>query len=812
MEKGDSASNAEHSEALKFDVKVFWAIMQRYKYWFVASVLFCLLIAVMYLWYATPKYSVSTKVLIKDQEHSYYSNSMNKSLSEMGMTNSSNGFENELEIIATKTMNKKVVRDLKLYCQYYKKDKVKNREFYGKYSPYLVDFQEDRIDSLPCPIRMNFRQEGKGLSVTLEAEDFEDEKVVSSFPAHIPTPYGEVIITRNPQGVLDYLGNDLKAVIFPLEAVALAYSAALTVEATSRTTTIAEITLTDNVPERCKDYLNKLVDAYNEDANIDNNIEATRTRDFIDERLAEISKDLNMTEDQLQQYKQQSRIVDYQSDASVDVSQNILYEQKLVEVGTQIDLISYLIEYCNDKHNEYQVVPSNIGVADANLNTVIAKYNETILERNRLLRSLSETTPSVVEKTHEAEGYFSTLRTSLQSAKQQAVMRRNDLQNQHSKYTSRIAMAPERERMLVDINRQQGVKSELYLMMLKKREENLIKLYSAAYKAKQIEEPTIYGPVSPKKKLILLGAFVLGLVLPYLYYYLRNIFRYRLEGEEELVSLTKAPLLGTIPFVKVLAKSNRTIVLKENRNSIMMEVYRALRSNLPFVLKPGQQVILFTSTQSGEGKTCIASNLATSMAFAGKKVLIMGLDIRKPRLARVFNLSDTEKGISNFLSRQPDDYKYLESVIQKTDVSENLDIIPAGTIPPNPAELLERENLASAVEYLKQKYDYILIDTAPVGLVSDTMTIAKLADLVLYIVRANYTLKADIEFINTLYENNRIPNINLILNAVKQKDASRSYYSSYGRYGKGYRNYGYGYGYGYGYSYGYGDSAKLAEV
>lgn len=806
-EKEYSAYEAGYREESKFDLKNLWVIMLRYKYLFIASVLCCMIVAVAYLWYATPQYSVSSKILIKDKDNTYYSNQMNKSLADMGMKNSSNGFENELEIIGTKTLNKKVVKDLKLYSMYYTKGGLKNVEIYGKYSPYLVDMQEDMLDSLLRPIKMQMLQEDKGLTVSLKAEDFETEQTFSSFPAHISTPYGNVVIQKNPTGIQKYAETELKAVIYPLESAALAYASALSVEATSRTTTVAELTLTDNLPERCCDYLNKLIDLYNEDANIDNNSEATRSRDFIDERLADISKDLNMTEAELAQFKQSSGIVDYTADATVDVSQNILYEQKLVEIGTQIDLINYLIEYCDDKRNEYQVVPANIGLNDNALNTTIQKYNEVILNRDRLLRSIPESSPAVVSVTHEADGYFSALRTSLQSAKRQATMRRNDLQNQRSKYSSRISSAPLRERALVDINRQQDVKSGLYLMLLKKREENLIQLASAAYKAKQIEEPTVYGPVSPKRNMILLGALVVGLILPYLYYFLRNFFRFRIESEEDLASLCEAPLLGTIPFVKVLAKENRTIVLQENRNSIMMEVYRSLRSNLPFVLKPDQQVILFTSTQSGEGKTCVASNLAASMAFAGKKVLIMGLDIRKPRLAGIFNLSDTDSGISDFLSHKPDDYQFLESIIQKTDISDNLDIIPAGTIPPNPAELLERENLSNAVNYLKEKYDYILMDTAPVGLVSDTLTIAKLADVVLYIVRANYTLKADMGFINTLYENNRIPNVNIVFNAVKQSSVTRSYYaSSYYGYGSGKNNNVYGYGYGYG------EGAKLEEV
>ena len=300
--------------------------------------------------------------------------------------------------------------------------------------------------------------------------------------------------------------------------------------------------------------------------------------------------------------------------------------------------------------------------------------------------------------------------------------------------------------------------------------------------------------------------------MPYLLFFAIRYFKIRVTTEEELKALTDIPIFGYVPFVKALTTGKRTIVIEENRNSLMMEVYRQLRSTLPFVMKPGDKVLLFTSCVAGEGKTSIACNLGTSIAFTGRRVLLMGLDIRKPRLAGLFNLEDEENGISNYLARNAADTAYLESLIQHTDISPNLDIIAAGTIPPNPGELLTRPNLRIGLEYLKQQYDYIIMDTAPIGLVSDTISLAPLADVTFYIVRSGYTLKADMQLINEYRQQGIFQNINIIFNSVNLAGTgipAKAYGSK--TYGIG-RTYGYGYGYGYRYGYGYGNDKLLEEV
>lgn len=804
--QNDPALLQNQEEESNFDFRMIIDILLVYRWWFVASLMVCMSVAWVYLRYSTPIYNVSSKVLIKDKENRY--RSANVALQGLaGVTTNSDGFDNELEIIRTQSMAKRVVRKLNLYTSYFNEGNLTDRELYGKYSPLTVDMSDRDIDSLKVTLKITFVQNDKSVEAHIKVGDEEEVKVLKSIPAVMPTKYGDIRVEKNLYAFGDGLTRNLTAYISPINSVALRWASKVSAQPLSKTTTIAALSVNDNIPQRSVDFLKSLVDEYNEDANIDYNVAATRTAEFIEERLGTISKELGMSESEIEEFKRTSGIVDYQSDAQLNVSQTQNYESQLFDLEMQVNLLKYLNDYVNDKKNYLQLIPSDVGLSDQALTEMFQKYNSTIHERNRLLRSASESSPMVESLTNDAEAYFSALKGSLQSAFQQYSVRARDLKSQRDKYSQRVSSSPTKERVLLDIQRQQVVKADLYVMLLQKREENLINLASSAYKAKQIEEPIVSGPVFPVSRTVYLIAFAIGFLIPLGIFFLYQFFSFRIEGKEDLAKLTRVPLLGTVPFLKTLVKTKRQIVVQENRNSVVVEVYRALRSNLPFVLKPGENVILFTSSTSGEGKTFIAANLAASIAFAGKKVVVVGLDIRKPKLAEIFDLDSEGYGISDFLSRDAKDVAFLEKTIRKTTISDNLDVITAGSIPPNPAELLERETLGAAIEYLKKKYDFVILDTAPVGLISDTLSIAKYADVCLYVVRADYTLKSDIEIVNSMSMDNRLPNINIILNGVDTTKKSYAY-RRYGRYGYAYgrKSYGYsyGYGYGYGHSYGYG--------
>ena len=522
-ENGYGYSYDNNEEESLFDIRKLWFTFLRYKYWFLISVLVCMALAYIYLRYATPIYNVHTKVLIKDVDNSRGSGAAAAlQVQDLGFMNNSSGFDNEIEVLGTKTLNKKVVKELELYTSYYNKGKVKDREIYRDYSPVWVEIDSEHLDSLNSTVGMTIEPSGAGVEVEIRYRDAELEKKIETFPAKVNTEFGEFTFIRNNNAPTDF-DKTLYVFISPLERTSLGYANTLSIEPTSKTTTIAYISRTDNIPKRSADYLNKLIEIYNEEANVDNNLEASKTADFIEERLGLITKELNMTESELEQYKRSTGMVDYQSDANVNIQQNLRYEQELVDVGTQISLIDALIDHVNSARNNLDVIPANVGLKDAALISMITKYNESVMERNRLLRSSSETAPSVVAATSQANEYLTGVRASLASAKRQLQIQRSDLQGQLNKYNTKISSSPTKERALKDISRQQEVKAGLYLMLLQKREENAITLASTALKAKIIDEPSVNPrPVSPRRSVIMLLALLIGFALPIIYIYLKN--------------------------------------------------------------------------------------------------------------------------------------------------------------------------------------------------------------------------------------------------------------------------------------------------
>jgi capsular exopolysaccharide synthesis family protein len=360
---------------------------------------------------------------------------------------------------------------------------------------------------------------------------------------------------------------------------------------------------------------------------------------------------------------------------------------------------------------------------------------------------------------------------------------------------------------LNQIGRQQEVKSGLYLLLLQKREENSISLAATADKGRMIDEPQFGGKVSPKSAIIILAAIILGVGIPFLILYLIQLMSYRIEGHDDVARITDLPIIVDVPVANENVKDVAGIVVRANKNSQMDEIFRSMRTNLLFMMKEDENTILFTSSTSGEGKTFLAANLAVSFALLGKKVILCGLDIRKPALGRLFDLKDRTTGITQLLVKDQVTEQDINTTICPSGVNENLDLLLAGPIPPNPTELLARETFGNIMEILKKKYDYVILDTAPVGLVTDTLQIGRYANVSCYVVRADYTPKSNIGMVNQLTAEEKMKNTCLILNGVDMSKKKYGYYYGYGKYGK-YGRYGYGrYGYGrYGYGrYGYGN-------
>jgi tyrosine-protein kinase Etk/Wzc len=577
--------------------------------------------------------------------------------------------------------------------------------------------------------------------------------------------------------------------------LAKGYCSNLSIAPTSKTTSVAVISLKNSSLQCGQDFINQLLEMYNRNTNNDKNEIAQKTAEFIDERISIISKELGSTEADLETFKRDAGITDLTSEAQIALAGNAEYEKKSVENRTQISLVNDLRKYL--KGNEYEVLPSNVGLQDAALIGAIERYNEMLVERKRLLRTSTENNPAIVNLDTSIRAMKANVQATLEGTLQGLMITKSNLDREASRYSRRISNAPGQERAYVSIARQQEIKAGLYLMLLQKREENAIALAATANNAKIIDEAIADDtPVSPKRSMIYLIALVLGVGIPVGIIYLIELTKFKIEGRADVEKLTSVPIIGDIPLTDEKNDKNGSIAVFENKNNLMSETFRNIRTNLQFMLDNDQKVILVTSTVSGEGKSFVSANLAISLSLLGKKVVIVGLDIRKPGLNKVFHLSNKEKGITQYLSNPETD---LMELVQPSDVNKNLFVLPGGAVPPNPTELLARNGLDKAIEILKQNFDYVIMDTAPIGMVTDTLLVGRVADLSVYVCRADYTHKAEYTLINELAIEKKLSKLCTVINGVDLKKRKYGYYYGYGKYGK---YYGYGKRYGYGYGYG----------
>jgi len=768
--------------------------------WFVASVIVCVALAWGYLRLTTPIYNVSATVLIKDEKKGGGAN-MTSELEKMGLNgfvSSSSNIENEIEVLSSRTLAREVVSSLGLFVTYMDEDRFPKRELY-RTSPILVSLTPQEADKLPQTMEVGMVLQPSGvMDVQIKVGEKEYRKHFEKLPAVLPTDEGTIAFFTNndtlssvrPESVTKE--RHITAYINRPFSVAKGYAGSLSITPTSKATSVVTVALKNSNTQRGKDYIDKLLEMYNINANNDKNEVAQRTAEFIDERIGIISKELGSTERDLENFKRSAGITDLTSEAQIALTGNAEYEKKRVENQTQINLIMDLQRYL--RGTEYEVLPANVGLQDAGVTGAIDRYNEMVAERNRLLRSSTESNPAIVNLNASIRAMRGNIQTTLDATLKGLEITRADLAREASRYSRRISDAPTQERQFVSIARQQEIKSGLYLMLLQKREENAIVLAAIANNAKIIDEAQADGaPISPKRMRIYLAALVFGIGIPVGIIYLIGLTKFKIEGRVDVEKLTSFPVIGDIPLAD---EKTGSIAVFENQNNLMSETFRNVRTNLQFMLENGKNVILVTSTVSGEGKSFISANLAISLSLLGKKVVIVGLDIRKPGLNKVFNIPKKEHGITQFLTNPTTN---LMDLVQPSDINKNLYILPGGTVPPNPTELLARDGLEKAVETLKKNFDYVILDTAPVGMVTDTLLIGRVADLSVYVCRADYTRKAEFALINELAENNKIPNLCIVINGLELQKKKYGYYYGYGKYGK---YYGYGKRYGYGYGYG----------
>lgn len=786
----------EEQSALDFQT-IYSTLILNWK-WFLLSIVLCCALAVAYVKLAPKVFQSSTKILIKDDESKKGAGGAAGAAAaamsnlSLGFMSSSNGIDNETEILNSRFLVQQTIKNLKLYAEYKHGGMLVDMLIYAK-QEVNVDMDTTSLKQLNAPMKLTITREGgiyhvKGKyfkpidAETFEKAPYEINKTLAKLPAQIRTKAGTLTLTQNPVYELKE-GTELKVeMISPFKA-SKEYFKRLTMNQTKKTANTVELTFNDESRERGVDFLNGLIDAYNYQANIDKNEIQKRTEDFINSRLAKISTELTGNDTNLEKYKQKNRMVDIGLNAKQAVLSSDQFDQELNKANMQVELLNEIGKYMDQPANKYQPIPTNVGLEDESATALIGQYNSLALTRKQLLHSASEDSPVVTPITAQLEDLMTAIKRAMFQARINMKIQRNSIADMASKYEKTIGVTPEQEKALTQIGRQQSVTSGLYLMLLQKREETSMSLASTADKAKIIEPAAFVDKVSPKGIIALLIAFILGVAIPAGIIYLRELLRSKILGHNDVEKLTQLPIIGDIPTASANG-SKGNIVIQENKSNLMSEIFRGLRTNLQLAGDDKEKVFIVTSTTTGEGKTFIASNLAMSLALLEKKTIMVELDIRKPRTAELFGISDRQHGITNILANEECNWEEVKAQIVASGMNHNLDLLTAGSTPANPCELMARKSLKQTIALLKEHYDYVIIDTAPVGLVADTLQLSKLADRTLFVCRADFSTKSSFTYINKLDEQKKLPNISIVINDIDLSKKKFAYSYGFGKYSK----------------------------
>lgn len=774
-------------------MKILMKYLSHWK-WFVLSIAVSCTIAALYVLYAVPTYKVETSILFKDDMRGGVSE-LNV-LKEMGLVTQRSNVDNEVEVLKKSLIIEQVVRDMELYVDYsekrtfgFLKDNVlgsvlpgfikrKKVVLYGDESPLLVRVPDEMANgiagSLVFEITIdesgNYKISGKHAGSRFHVQVKQSDSVAV-------LPFGNIKLLRT-----NYLRGDNEeitinvAISNPAE-VAIGYQRAMQIDLTSKTSSVANISLVCTNGNLGKDFLKNYIETYNEKGISDQIKLADKTSKVIEEHLAQLSGELSSVESQAQIYKQSKGLTNIASQADIYNSQSANVRQRQNDIETQLSIVSSINNHVQSIGDHTQLIPSSSGITSPLLNEEIESYNKLVLERNKLSRIASSSNQSMIDLNKRIESTFNSLKSGLQNERNNLQIQLGDVSSMLSQNYARLRAIPQQEREYSDILRQQNVKEALFVYLLQKKEEKYMNMASVTPSSKLIDNIYVKGLASPNIMVIGIIFLALGLIVPFLVIAIRDLLRYQIYTKEEIEELSSIPILGQLPKVE----DTGSVLVQENKNDTFNEMMRLIRANLLFVSSNQERVINVLSSISGEGKTLTSINLAHSIALLDKRVLMIELDIRKPKLTGLLNINN-EKGITLFLSGQLD----KKELIVPSGINPNLFVIPSGPIPPNPNELLAKGELDMLIQELRSQFDYIIIDTSPIGVVSDSFLLNRIADINIYIVRSGITPKSYIEDADDYHKEKKLKRTYFILNSV---DLSKA---------------GYGYGYGKKYSYGYG--------
>lgn len=747
--------------------------------WFVVSIVSFLAIAFVYIKIKAPVYQVNSNILVKEDDKGGAAKgaSLMRSMG-VGFPGSMD-VQDELYSLSSFSLMRQVVDTLGLYTEYKEKAFPINEDLYG-ISPFTINVSKQQLDTLSRTLKFKVDIDSEGVVdvVVSDKKGYKLKLKDQHFPVLIDTKYGPFTLEKTPFFKEGYSADYIATVSNPDE-VTEEYLKVVDIFLADKKANVLSLVMESTNVKKAKEILNTLVTLYNQDASVEKNALTQNTAEFIKNRLAILSVELADAENEVESFKKRNKLFDLglESKALLDQSGDI--KTKLVEVTSELTVLEEIENTLVNRADKYELLPVSLGIQNESLAKGIMEYNQLLLEHQRLQNSSYPGNPIVKNLETNILALRQNILGSIQNVKEGLRIGQKDLNKQMDQFYGRFADAPTIEKEFINIKRNQAIKEGLVVFLMEKREENALSAALTSPKARVID--TAYKnnkPVAPRKLVILAISLALGLIVPVVVIYLRDILVRTFNSKEEVEKVSNVPVIGEVCSVDDSEKSEGSILIKKDSVSPVAELFRLIRTNLQFVLtKKEDKVILVTSTQGGEGKSFVSSNLAASLALTGKKVVLVGLDIRKPMLAQYLAIHNKE-GVTNYLANED---VTIDELLHRNLGVQNLDVIVAGPIPPNPGELLLGDRMKQFFEELKARYDYVIVDSAPVGMVSDTFSLVPYSDMTLYVIRANYSDKSSLNFIEGLQNGQRLKKLYLVVNGTKIKN----------------RN-GYGYGYGYG--------------
>lgn len=796
IDSNETLNGNEQNRESEIDIKRILYICLSKWYWFLISVIFFMAAAFFYLKWERPVYEAKMSVLVKSEQNNQGEQLL---LQDLGFMPGKNNIDDEIGVFKSPDLMTKVVTSLDLYTSY---RMVSRYKFYSgeiyKGTPVYVRWEDVEPEKIPGTVTFLITKNGKGLKAKAQFVYNGDEVVqtvkLDTLPTYINLKIGRFYVAQNSGK--EFGNRTLKVVISNPVGVAKSIISSLSIAPETKMSSLLNFTLKIENTQKGVDILNALLLEYNKDAIADKNMIAYNTAVFIEERLNDITGELQNVETDVESFLKRNKVTNLELQAGSYVQRSESYEAKRLELDTKLNLIGYIETFINNPSNRDKVIP-NLGITDPTLLSIINKYNDLLMQKERIQSATSTENPSYIQIRQQTESMRESIKVSLQNEYRATEISIKDLDRENTVTNMRSSNLPTVQREYNEILREQTVKSNLFVYLLQKREETNLTQAGVAPKGKQIAKAfTSGGPVSPKRNLVYIAFFVFGILVPSGILYLIDFFQTKIEGSRDLTRLSGAGIIGDIAQIPEGHFQYGNIVVKDDDDSAFTEMFRTFRNNLLFMIgERDQKVIMVTSTVPKEGKTFVAANLAKSLAFLGKRVLIVGGDLRNPKVHTAFGVERSQKGFSSLLAGLDDNYRSLV-----LEVEPNLHLLPAGSVPPNPNELLSKPRTAEIMEFLRRDYDYIVIDTAPMGLVTDSMLMSKFADATVYVMRDNFTEKDSILFLNNLIADKKLHNVGVVLNYAGAGMPNSKYNYAY-KYGYRY-TYAYRYKYGYGYKYG----------